>query len=803
MALNNSDHHHAPQETPRNQAAHQHLMKKSEQRGSLIPQKYLYSVKGMHCASCGSVITRTLKKLRGVEECAVNVATNTASISHDPTQTPVSEMNKALSKYGYTLVDESAAAVDHSEHAMQGGHHDHAAIPVSSELAAERSKALSMLPFTLFVFAAMAWENTANILPSFPPLPYPMIVWNWLQWAIASYALFGVGQLFLSAVWRFVKTRHADMNTLVGIGTLSAYLYSSFKIFFPTLSERIGLSEYLYFDVTIVVIGFILLGKFLESAAKQRTGEALQKLLKLQAKTAILLIDGEEREVPVAEVKVGDELVIKPGGQLPVDGVITQGLSAIDESMITGEPLPADKTVGDSVVAGTTNQQGRLVIRATKVGSETVLAHIVQMVQDAQSSKAPIERLADQVSAVFVPIVLVIAVLTFVVWAAIGSQFMPVQQALTLGFTCLIGVLVIACPCALGLATPTGMIVGVGRAAKHGILIKNAESLELLHSVNTIVMDKTGTLTHGKPEVTDLFIHTQTPEKEVLHVVGTLEQASEHPLSRAITQYVKEKQIKVSTVDAFKNLQGRGLTGKVDGQQYWIGNRALVTERKLEFESHHLVKLTAQGKTPLFLLDKKQVIAEIYVADTVKPTAAAAVEWLRKNKIEVVMLSGDTQQTAEFIAHQVGISRVIGEVLPAQKAAEIKRLKDQGRKVAMVGDGVNDAPALAYADVGIAMSTGTDIAISSAQITLLHGDISKLVAAIGLSRSTMSIIRQNLFWAFIYNVIGIPLAAGVLYPFAGVILNPIFAGLAMAFSSVSVVANSLRLKGAKVEGMAR
>ncbi len=536
----------------------------------------------------------------------------------------------------------------------------------------------------------------------------------------------------------------------------------------------------------------------MEARSKLKTGEAIEQLLELQVKKATVIRNGEQLEIPIEQVIVGDILFIKPGEKIPVDGKITEGNSTIDESMITGESIPVDKKIGDVVIGATINKQGSLQVKATKVGKDTMLSQIIMMVEEAQGSKAPIERLADQVSAVFVPVVLVLAVLVLFLWLLLGSQFMPLSQAVTLSLLSFVGVLVIACPCAMGLATPTAVVVGVGKAAQNGILIKNAESLEKFNSVNFIVMDKTGTLTKGKPEITDISVVGKESELKVLTLLASLEKHSEHPLAMAIVNKAKQKNLQLETVKNFSILEGKGLTGKIGDKQYYAGNLRLAEEMSLILDKNQIGLYTSQGKTPIVLMTKKNILAYIAVADTLKEDAKEVVSLLHKQKIKVAMLTGDNQNTANHIANQLSIDRVIAEVLPADKASEIKKLQAEGFKVAMVGDGINDAPALVTADVGVAMGTGTDVAIESAGITLLGGQVSKLPKAIHLAKATMNTIKQNLFWAFFYNIAGIPVAAGALYPFFGILLNPAIAGAAMAFSSVSVVLNALRLKTIKL-----
>jgi Cu+-exporting ATPase len=755
------------------------------------PTTVTLPVHGMHCASCASIIQRNLKKVPGVEECSVNFATEKAKVTYDAQKTSVQQMNEKVQPYGYHLMEDGEVMNGHE----MMDHSQHATPPNEQRLNQEKKKAMFVFPVAVLVFAAMLWDIASRSFSWVPPLPFSMQLLNTFLFILASVVMFTVGKPFLNAILQFIKLGKANMDTLVGLGTFTAYTFSAFLFFFPQTAMNMGLPETQYFDVSIVVIGFIILGKYLEARSKYRTGEALQKLLQLQAKTAVVRRDGQEIEIPVNELTVGDLIIVKPGTKIPVDGEIVEGASSIDESLVTGEPLPVDKLVGDKVVGGTLNTHGAFVFKAQKVGKDTLLSQIVNLVEEAQGSKAQIERIADQISAIFVPAVLVIAVLTLIIWMSIGSQFLPFSQAFTLGLTAFVGILVIACPCALGLATPTAIIVSVGRGAEAGILIKDAESLEKLHAVNVVVMDKTGTLTQGKPEVTDIFPFNTLNDKEVLQILASLEQNSEHPLAQAVLNAATAQKIKVEGVKNFKIIQGKGLTAEIGKTQYWAGNLALAKELDIDIDEAELKKFTQIGKTPMFLMRKNTLLGEVFIADVIKPTAKAAVHALHKMGIKVVMLTGDDQNTARYIADQIGIDEVVAQVLPQEKAEVVKKLPG---KVAMIGDGVNDAPALATADVGIAMSTGTDVAISTANITLLHGDISKVPQAIALSKKTMSIIKQNLFWAFIYNLIGIPLAAGILYPFTGTLLNPIFAGLAMAFSSVSVVLNSLRLKGVKL-----
>ncbi len=756
-----------------------------------------YKVKGMHCASCASIIERTLKKIEGVEDVAVNYGTETAKIRFDETKTNPRLLSQKVEPLGYSLTVPSAASMgmSESEHAAHLGLNQSKDEKLA-EIAAMKRMVASAIPLAVFSVFVMAWEILAqfNILPA---VPY---VWkeffHHVLPLMATYILFVVGKPYLLGFYRFLRYGAANMDTLIGMGTLAAYLYSVLVISFEDALRPFINVESTYFDVTIIVITFITLGKYLEARAKIKTGDAIEKLLNLQAKTALVVRDGKEIELSVDQVLHGDFVIVKPAGRIPVDGVLTEGSSYVDESMITGEPMPVKKSAGDTVVAGTINTSGSFTFKATKVGSETMLARIVKMVEEAQGSRAPIQTLADKISGVFVPVVLVVAFLALASWLVIGSQYLGFAQALAYGLTSFVGVLVIACPCALGLATPTAIIVGVGKGAKEGILIKDAATLEKLHKVNVILVDKTGTITRGKPELISIKNLSDKSDTEIVAILASLENKSEHPIAHAVVNYAKEKSIALLPVEQFEMIKGKGLVGVVGGIAYHVGSAKLATELGASFAS--LEKDTSEGKTPVILAQNGKTLAVVMVADQVKPEASVAVRDLHALGIKVVMLTGDDKNTARFIADSVGIDEVVAEVLPEDKLNKIKELQAQGKIVAMAGDGVNDAPALAQADVGIAMATGTDVAIESAGITLLQGDISKLVKAVHLSKITMRGIKQNLFWAFIYNIVGIPLAGGLFYPIFGWLLSPVFAGFAMAFSSVSVVGNSLRLKSKKI-----
>ncbi len=761
----------------------------------------IYQVKGMHCASCSSVIEKTFKKVDGVQSAEVNYGTEKAKVSFDPLKTNPHDLSKHIEPLGYSLeildtAEEMGMSAD--EHAAHLGINQSKKEKLA-EMSDMRTKVLSAIPLAIFAAIVMVWDILSQY-GAVAEMSYTLEeFFHHLLPVFATYILFVVGKPYLLGFYRFLRYGKANMDTLIGIGTAAAFLYSfAVTAFEETLRPFINV-DYQYYDVTIVVITFIALGKYLEARSKIKTGDAIEKLLNLQAKTALVIRDGKEIEIEVFDVKHGDLIIVKPGTKIPVDGVITEGSSFIDESMVTGEPMPTQKKVGDSVVSGTINTSGSFTFKATKVGSETLLAQIIKMVEDAQGSKAPIQALADKISAIFVPIVLVMAFLTLGTWLIIGSQYLGFSQALSFGLVSFVGILVIACPCALGLATPTAIIVGVGKGAKEGILIKDAATLEKLHKVNTVVVDKTGTITIGKPTLVDIQNLSNLKDSELVSILASLEKKSEHPIAHAIVVYAQEKNISVSDASNFEGIQGKGLKGTINGTEYFVGNTKLVSDLNLSFDASKLNEFTSQGKTPVILATKEKVLGFVMVADEIKQESKQAVVDLHKLGIKVVMLTGDDERAAKYIASLVGIDDVVANVLPQDKLAKIKELQLQGgRVVAMAGDGVNDAPALAQADVGIAMGTGTDVAIESAGITLLGGDISKLVKAINLSKITMRGIKQNLFWAFIYNIIGIPLAAGIFYPIFGWVLNPIFAGFAMAMSSVSVVSNSLRIKAKKL-----
>ncbi len=769
----------------------------------------------MHCASCAGIIEKTFKKTEGVSAVEVNYGTETAKMTFDETKINIPDLSNKIEKLGYSLVDHlqnknhdrNVSATDMGM--TDAEHTGHLGLNQSkkeklAEIKDMKTKVFSAIPLALISIFVMVWEILIKyqVVPEMGNTIEEFI--HHLLPLMAAYTLFVVGKPYLLGLYRFLRYGKANMDTLIGLGTVAAFLYSfAVTAFEDVLKPYIDISN-TYYDVTIVVITFIALGKYLEARSKIKTGDAIEKLLNLQAKTALVVRDGREMEISVNDVKHGDSIIIKPGAKIPVDGTIIEGGSFVDESMVTGEPMPAQKKIGDNVVAGTLNTSGSFTFKATKVGSETLLAQIIKMVEEAQGSKAPIQALADKISGVFVPIVLVIAFLTLGVWLLLGSGSLGFSQALSFGLVSFVSILVIACPCALGLATPTAIIVGVGKGAKEGILIKDAATLEKLHKINTVVVDKTGTITIGKPSLVDINNYSDLKEEEFLSILASLEKKSEHPIAHAIVGYV-QNMAKIDNnakrffdVSNFQALQGKGLKGTIDGIEYYVGNVKLIRELNLDFDGAQIERFTAQGKTPVILANKEKVLGFVMVADEIKKESKQAVADLHDLGIQVVMLTGDDEKAAKYMAGLVGIDDVVAHVLPEDKLIKIKELQSRGRIVAMAGDGVNDAPALAQADVGIAMGTGTDVAIESAGLTLLGGDISKLVKAIKLSKMTMRGIKQNLFWAFFYNVVGIPLAAGLFFPFFGWLLSPVFAGMAMALSSVSVVSNSLRIKAKKL-----
>lgn len=746
-----------------------------------------FDISGMHCASCANVIESTLKATPGIENIEINYGTEQAKLLFDPAKISLESINQKIIPLGYSLLP-----TNNNELAPQRGQEK------IKELASLRQRLSSVLPLAVISILFMTWEIGARF--SWLPMigDSVMNLFHHLLPVMATYTLFIVGQPYLKGLYRFLRYGRANMDTLIGLGTVVAFIYSFILGAFAEELRSFLDVDASYYDVTIVVIAFITLGKYLEMRSKLKTGDAITKLLNLQAKTALVRREDKEVEIPIADVRVGDIIIIKPAGRIPVDGIIIEGSSYIDEALVTGEPIPKEKEIGDEVIAGTINTSGSFSFRATKVGADTMLARIITMVEDAQGSKAPIQALADKISAIFVPIVLGLSVITFALWLIIGTPILGFPLAISYALTSLVGILVIACPCALGLATPTAIIVGVGKGAQNGILIKDAATLEKLHKADVLVADKTGTITKGQPELVDLISLSDKQTDNLLSILAALESKSEHPIATAIIKAAKNKNLTIPPVDNFISIKGHGVKGTVAGRTYQAGNLKLMTDLGLNYDKSSLEIETKKGHTPIFLADEKNILALALVADPIKAEAKEAIKKLHHLGLKLVMLTGDDKNTAEHIAQQVKIDEVIAEALPQDKLDKIQELQAQGLTVIMVGDGINDAPALAQADIGIAMATGTDVAIESAGITLLNGDLSKVAKAVSLSKITMRGIRQNLFWAFIYNIFGIPLAAGAFYPLFGWLLNPAFAGFAMAASSVSVVANSLRLKTKKL-----
>jgi Cu2+-exporting ATPase/Cu+-exporting ATPase len=758
-------------------------------------KKEQFRVTGITCASCAAIIERTLGKIEEISSIQVNVATEMASMEYDENAVTLEQVNNALAGHGYEFhlqQKKERNGASATEQVPSSIHEER-----EQEALELRRIALPTFVAAVFVFVAMIAEM--GLMAAGYEHLMPMRAWRILQFAIATPVLFFGGKRFFAGVWRFMRHRRADMNTLVGIGTTVAYVYSTALLLIPELHTRYGLSEAVYFDATIVVIGFVLFGKYLEVRSKLKTGEAIEALMQLQAQTAHVERDGKIVDVPIDDVQEGDVCVVKVGEKVPVDGEIIEGISHIDESMITGESVPVKREVGDTVIGATVNTEAVLKVRTTAVGGDTVLAQIIRLVQDAQGSKAPIQRFADTIAAYFVPAVLVITVIAVVVWLTVGANIMGFQEALPFAISALVGVLVIACPCALGLATPTAIIVSTGTAARNGILVKNAESLERAHAVDTIVFDKTGTLTEGKPTVTDIVSVDEDAldTQKLLQHVFALEQMSSHPLGAAIVRYAQEQGCTLLQAEGAKEVAGAGIMANISNSHWMVGTVGLLQKHNINIpdeQRKRIEVLEAEGKTVVFVGKDSTFMGMLALSDVIKDVAIDAVKNLQEAGIKTVIMTGDNERTAQAIANQVGIDEVYAGVRPEEKSAKVVELQRNGSVVAMVGDGINDAPALAQADVGIAMSTGTDVAIESADITILHGDIRKVSQALQISKRTLRIIKQNLFWAFFYNVVGIPLAAGLFYPFFGVMLNPVFAGMAMAFSSVSVLTNSLRLR---------
>ena len=737
-------------------------------------EKIDLKLRGMSCASCASSIEKTIRNVPGVTECNVNFGAEQAAIAYNPRSTSIFDIQQVIEKAGYS---------SYSQEVMVTGD-DVEARTQSRDLI--RKIVVGSVISLILIFGS---------LPMMTGLDLPFIpAWlhnPWLQLVLTAPVQFWCGYRFYIGAWKAFKRRAATMDTLIALGTSAAFFYSVFATIFPNFFIDRGLMPEVYYETAAVVISLILLGRWFEHRAKGQTSEAIRQLIGLQAKDARVIRDGREIDIAIALVQVDDIILVRPGEKIPVDGEIISGNSTIDEAMVTGESIPVKKQPGDEVIGATINKTGSFKFRATRVGADTVLAQIVKLVRDAQGSKAPIQRLADKVTGWFVPVVIAIAIATFILWFMITGN-------ISLALVTTVGVLIIACPCALGLATPTSIMVGTGKGAENGILIKGAESLELAHKLQTIVLDKTGTITEGKPTVTDYQIRdfNSRVELKLLRLVAAVERNSEHPLAEAVVRYARSQQIEPAEATHFEAVAGSGVRATVSDRLVQIGTQRWMSELGIKTDVLQKQKDTweAEAKTVVFIAVDGEIEGIMGIADAVKPSSNAAVRALRKLGMEVVMLTGDNQKTAQAIARQVGIVRVEAEVRPDRKAAKVKELQQEGKIVAMVGDGINDAPALKTADVGIAIGTGTDVAIAAGDIVLISGELQGIITAIELSKATINNIRQNLFFAFIYNIIGIPIAAGILFPFFGWLLNPIIAGAAMAFSSVSVVTNALRLR---------
>jgi len=746
-----------------------HLSDKKEQP-KLV--KETFPILEMSCASCAISVESMLKAAEGVADAGVNFASQDAWINYDPAITDPEKLQQSVRAIGYDMVIVSENRDEAKEQAQQ------------KHLRAAKNRTIwsSILSLPIVVIGMF-----------FMDMPYG----NYIMMALATIVVFYFGRGFFSNAWKQALHGKANMDTLVAMSTGIAYLFSCFNTFFAGFWHARGLHAHVYFEAAAVIIAFISLGKLLEETAKSNTSSAIKKLMGLQPKTVTLVLENNEtREIPVSQVQAGNLLLVKPGEKIPVDGSVQSGNSYVDESMITGEPLPAEKKENDKVFAGTINQKGSFRFTAEKVGGETVLAQIIKLVQEAQGSKAPVQKLVDKIAGIFVPTVIGISILTFTLWILLGGE-----NAFTQGLLTAVTVLVIACPCALGLATPTAIMVGMGKGAENNILIKDAESLELAYRVNAIILDKTGTITEGKPTVSDM-VFTHAADQQVLKsVLLAIEKQSEHPLAEAVVKQLMQEGIKEVILDSFESITGKGVIANYQNRFFTIGNSTLLAEKGIRIDANMLTSISSwqqQAKTVVVFAEDKQAVAVIAITDAIKASSKAAIANLQQQGIEVYMLTGDNKQTAAAIAREAGIIQFKAEVLPAGKADFVKLLQQQGKTVAMVGDGINDSHALAQADVSIAMGKGSDIAMDVAKMTLITSDLNSIPKALKLSRRTVQTIRQNLFWAFIYNLIGIPVAAGLLYPVNGFLLDPMLAGAAMALSSISVVGNSLRLKFAKL-----
>jgi Cu2+-exporting ATPase len=734
-------------------------------------KKETFPVLEMTCAACAVSVESMLKSTAGVKDAGVNYANQTAWVEYDPKQAKPADLQNSVRSIGYDLVVD----VENPQAVQEEAQRKH------YEAVKKRTIWSSILALPVVIIGMFLMD-----------LPYG----NYISMILTAPVVFYFGRNFFINAWKQTRHGKANMDTLVALSTGIAFIFSVFNTFFPEFWHARGLHAHVYYEAAAVVIAFISLGKLLEEKAKSNTSSAIKKLMGLQPKTVRAIVDGVEQEIPIAVVKVGYKIIVRPGEKIPVDGVVINGSSYVDESMISGEPVPVEKKSGEKVFAGTINQKGSFQFEAQKVGGDTILAQIIKMVQQAQGSKAPVQKLVDKIAGIFVPVVIGIAVVTFIIWMVFGGD-----NAFTHALLTSVTVLVIACPCALGLATPTAIMVGVGKGAENNILIKDAESLEIAHKVNAVILDKTGTITEGKPVVTDLTWDAVSENGVEKQILLSLESQSEHPLAEAVANKLKSDSITSLPLDSFESITARGVKGTKGDKVYFVGNRKLIDEHNIKL-SDKLIELASRlqsdAKTVVYFADKNSVLAVIAIADKIKATSKNAIESLQRKGIEVYMLTGDNEQTAKAVANQVGLKHYKAEVLPSEKAGFVKQLQRLGKVVAMVGDGINDSHALAEADISIAMGKGSDIAMDVAKMTLITSDLQSIPKALNLSTKTVRGIKQNLFWAFIYNVIGIPIAAGILYPVNGFLLDPMIAGAAMALSSVSVVGNSLRLKAAKI-----